>query len=177
MSEKKSNLKWAVILILCLFVLFLNLYLAPSEDDSVMTNKTGYIDYNVYYNEKMPNLELTYKNDITNLPNNENNLIIGINREFKPSIKRVENVLKRLNLDNYDLNIYCISKQKLPKLETKIKIFKYYDEIFDNYFQINDIDKFILLVDENGLIKYYLLNLTNEKNLELLIKRFERKKK
>ena len=170
----RKNVKYLFILSLCLILIFLNTYKLLNKPKEILTVKTGYLNYSKYYDEKIPSFKIKTDKSVLKIPDNNNILIIGLNREVNTSIRHLESLFKKINLNDYDIEVIVITRAKKYKKSRYLKICNYVCIDFDKFFQLEEQYKYTLLVNKKGKIKHFMRRLIELDNIKSLLLRYKK---
>lgn len=167
----KLNLKWYVMILLALSVIGLNVYDHYIKEDVVLTRKTDHLQYNLYYDIKINNINNLLGIKPYSLPLDKAVLLLGLNRECEARISILEKELKSLEHEQHDVSIVFISRNCTLNSKSARAI-HYLSVDFDKMFNIRDDDNFVILIHSDRKIKFYFRDIIPFFYLKKLLRRY-----
>ena len=165
--SKSQKKKYVILSSLAVLIIAINIYIFFEPDRRVWKESKN-VNYYEYYDKKFPELNITNNRMEMYIPCDKNLLLLGLNNQFDKYLKYINKFYENLGKENYNLDIYLLTKREIHDKKLKIPIFNYYDTAFEKFFQLDSKNNFTILIESN-VIKYYKAHIIEFRKIKSMI--------
>jgi hypothetical protein len=132
------------------------------------------VDNLSFYNKEFPLTKLiSARGDTFKLPDNRNHIIIGLNKRFDRDIDIYGPEIQAIDTAKYSIDGIIITLEKFKYNMKYPFIYRYDDTVLGEFFKLGTNSDFIIVLEKDNRIKFFLYIPPKINELNLLIEKYK----